>query len=51
LDLIVLEELVFARFLDVDQLAANWQNRLITSVASLLGGAAGGVTLDNVKLG
>ena len=41
LDLSVLEKLIFARFLDVDQLAADRQNRLITPVATLFGGAAG----------
>ena len=40
LDLVVLEKLILARFLDVDELAANWQDRLITPIASLLGGAA-----------
>ena len=51
LDFSVFENLIHARFLDVDQLAANRQNRLIAPVASLLGGAAGGIALDNVKLG
>src|SRR2546429_552782 len=37
LNLIVLEKLILARFLDVDKLAANWQDRLITPIASLLG--------------
>ena len=46
-----LRTLIEARFLDVDQLAANRQDRLVTSVAALLGGATGGVTLDNIKLG
>src|SRR5262249_33443444 len=51
LDLGVSEKLIFARFLDIDQLAANRQDRLITSIASLFGRAAGGITLDDVKLG
>ena len=48
---VFLQHLVEARFLDVDELAADRQNRLETPVAALLGGAAGGVTLDDVKLG
>ena len=51
LDFRVLERLVEARLLHVDQLAANRKNRLETPVASLLGGAAGGIALDDVKLG
>ena len=51
LDFRVLQHLVQARLLDVDQLAADRQNRLIAPVAPLLGGATGGVTLDNVQLG
>ena len=51
LDFLVLENLVEPRFLDVDQLAADRQDRLITAVASLLGRAAGGIALDNVELG
>ncbi len=43
--------MIDARFLDVDQLAANRQDRLVTAVAALFGGAAGGIALDNVKLG
>ena len=51
LDLVVLEELIFARFLDIDQFAANREDRLITPVASLLGRAAGRIALHNIKLG
>ena len=51
LNLVVLEKLIFARFLDVDQLAADRQDRLITPIASLLGRTAGGIALDDVKLG
>ena len=47
----VLQHLVQPRFLDVDQLAANRQDRLETPVAPLLGRAAGGITLDDVELG
>ena len=41
LDLRVLEKLIFARLFNVDQLSANRKDRLITAIASLLGGAAG----------
>ena len=51
LDFVVLQKLIDARFLDVDQLAANRQDRLVTAVATLFGRAAGGITLDNIKLG
>ncbi len=51
LDFVVLEHLVEPRFLDVDQLAANRQDRLVTPVASLFGRAAGGIALDDVKFG
>src|SRR5690242_3902384 len=51
LDFVVLKKLIDARFLDVDQLAANWKDRLVTPIASLFGRATGGITLDNVKLG
>ena len=47
----VLQHLVQARLLDVDQLAANRQDRLELPVAALLGRAAGGITLDDVQLG
>src|SRR5690606_13847491 len=48
LDLLVLENLVEAGLLDVDELAADGQDRLGATVPSLLGGATGGVTLDDV---
>ena len=51
LDLVILEHLVEAGLLDVDELAPNRQNGLIPAVASLLGRTAGGVALDNVELG
>ena len=41
LDLGVLEKLIFAGFLDVDQLAADRQDRLVTPVAPLFGRTAG----------
>ena len=49
-DFVVLKNFVEPRFLDVDQFAANRQNRLELPVAALLGRAAGGITFDNVKL-
>ena len=51
LDLGVLENLVEACLLNVDQLTPDGQDRLEASVASLLGGAACGVTLDDVEFG
>src|SRR5690606_1393000 len=51
LDLLVLERAVEAGLLDIDELAAQRQDRLGAAVAALLGGAAGGVTLDDVELG
>jgi hypothetical protein len=39
-----------ARLLDVEDLAAQRQDRLELAVAALLGAAAGGVTLDDVDL-
>ena len=39
LDLIVLEELILARFFDVYQFSADRKNGLITSITSLFGGA------------
>ena len=45
-----LRNLIDARLLDVDQLAANGKDRLVTAIAALLGGAAGGITLDDIKL-
>src|SRR4029450_2346134 len=50
LDLVVLEELIFTRLFDIYQFSADGQNGLITSIASLFGGAACGITFDNVKL-
>src|SRR5204863_7845485 len=51
LDLIVLEKLILARFLNVDEFSANRQNGLVTPVASLFGRAAGGIALHNIELG
>ena len=45
-----LEDPVEARLLDVEQLAAQRQDRLEPPVAALLGGAAGRVALDDVEL-
>ena len=42
--------LVEARLLDVEHLAAQRQDRLELAVAALLGGAAGGIALDEVEL-
>ena len=50
-DFVVLKHLVEARLLDVDELAANRQDRLELPVAALLGRAAGGITFDDVELG
>ncbi len=47
----VLEHLVEAGLLDVDELAADREDGLEAPVAPLLGGAAGGVALDDVDLG
>ncbi len=51
LDFLVLKRAVKAGFLDVDQLSTEGQNRLGPTVAALFGGATGGVTFDNIKLG
>ena len=51
LDLVVLEDPVDARLLDVDDLAADRQDRLEHRVAAGLGRAAGRVALDDVDLG
>ena len=51
LDLLVRQHLVDAVLLDVDDLAAQRQDRLGVAVAALLGGAAGGVALDDEDLG
>ena len=50
-DFLVGEHLVEAGLLGVDQLAAEREDRLEAAVAALLGGAAGGVALDDVELG
>ena len=50
-DLLVREHLVDAVLLDVDDLAAQRQDRLGVAVAALLGRAAGGVALDDEDLG
>ena len=49
-DLLVAEHLVDARLLDVEDLAAQRQDRLEVAVASLLRGAAGRVALDDEEL-
>ena len=49
-DVLAREDLVEARLLDVEQLAAQRQDRLEASVAALLGRAAGRVALDDVEL-
>ena len=49
-DLLRVEQLVEARPLDVEDLAAQRQDRLELAVAALLGRAAGGVALDQVDL-
>ena len=51
LDFVILKKLVFARFLDVDQFAADGEDGLVTPIAPLFGRAAGGIALDNVKFG
>ena len=50
LDLVAAEHLVEARLLDVQDLALDRQDRLESTVASLLGGAAGGFSFDDVDL-
>ena len=50
LDLVVLEHLVDAGPLDVEDLAPDGQDRLRRRVAGLHGGAAGGVALDDEQL-
>ena len=49
-DFLVGEHLVEPGLLGVDELAAQGQDRLVAAVAALLGGAAGGVALDDVEL-
>jgi hypothetical protein len=50
-DLLAGQHLVDAGLLDVEDLAAQRQDRLGLAVAALLGGAAGRVTLDDEQLG
>ena len=50
LDLLVLQDLVDPRLLDVQDLAADREDRLVLRVAAGLGRAAGGVTLDDEDL-
>ena len=50
LDLVAAEHLVEARFLDVEDLALDRQDRLEAPVAALLRRAAGGLALDDVDL-
>ncbi len=50
LDLLVLQDPVDARLLDVEDLAADRQDRLDSRVAALLGRPAGGVALDDEQL-
>src|SRR5581483_1467424 len=47
-DFFVAQHLVVARLLDVEDLALKRQNRLEAAVASLLGGAAGALALDQI---
>ena len=49
-DFLVRQHLVDARLLDVDDLAAQRQDRLEVALASLLGRAAGRVALDEIEL-
>src|ERR671911_1783171 len=50
-DLLVAEDAVDAGALDVEDLAPQRENRLKGAAPSLLGAAAGGVTLDQIDLG
>ena len=50
LDLLVAEDLVGPRLLDVEDLAAQRQDRLVAALARLLGGAACGQSLDDEDL-
>jgi hypothetical protein len=50
-DLVVLEHLVDARLLDVEDLALEGEDRLELALAALLGRAAGRITFDDVQLG
>ena len=47
-DFLVAQHLVVARFLDVEDLSLERQDRLEAAVAALLGGAAGALALDQV---
>jgi hypothetical protein len=49
-DVLAREDLVEARLLDVQQLAAQRQDRLEATVTALLGRAAGRIALDDVDL-
>ncbi len=49
-DFFVAQHLVVAGFLDVEDLALERKDGLELAVAALLGGAAGGLTLDEVEL-
>ncbi len=49
-DFIAAEHLVEARLLNVQDFPFDRQDRLETAIAPLLGGAAGGLTLDDVEL-
>ena len=49
-DVLAREDLVEPRLLDVEELAAERQDRLEAAIAALLGGAAGRVALDEVEL-
>ena len=49
-DLAASQHLVEARALDVEDLAAQGQHRLVGAVARLLGGAAGGIAFDDEDL-
>ena len=50
-DLLRRQHLVHARAFDVEDLAAQRQHRLEFAVAALLGGAAGGIALDDEQFG
>jgi hypothetical protein len=47
----VLEHLVDARLLDVEDLTLEGQDRLVLALAALLGRASGRITFDDVELG
>src|SRR5690606_21469737 len=48
-DFLVGEYLVEAGLLDVDDFTAEREDRLVAAIAALLGGTAGGITLDDVE--